>query len=896
MIKNTFLYLGLLVIVSWGIVVRAAAESPLTCANAAMKPTHDYAYLIGSANFFDPAGDLKSGSTFCRLANGTPSAAAEGAEHLSLRFDSSSNRVDGEIPITNPQPPSTLLPPGTTTLSLSVQSNENTACAFSMGTAKPYDEMTPFDQGAGTMVHQTTLSNLDPDPNVVNNIYVRCDSQPDYLLQLKYRSLSQVNPSYPRTGNLWGWWDLHAKGLPYMARIDLWLAAAGATTDEIRELRHLNPDIRILTNINAVDNANLPDDYYLKDVNGNRLEVWPNSYRLNLTKPYVAEYQARYAYQRMLDKDLMFDGVFFDNVFTTQSWYKYDIHGNRFLVDADENGVEDDPDALDAAWKAGVFHELETFRALMPHAIMSGHGMNIDEPGLAEIFNGISIGFGTANVLEGEMIFADLWDKYNAWHELARQPHVTMIESSPPDQIAYGYDYSPWDKIPPSTLEFARTYYPYVRFGLALTLMNDGYFAHEFGDTWHGNDWWYDELDFDLGYPLGPAERVDVGVPAGENKIVNGGFEADISDPWRFGVNEAEGNIATLSRDTTDKDAGAASARIDVAATSGVAWHIHLSQYNRSLEQGVTYDVSFWAKSDTQRTISLGAQKGSPDWRNYGLQRRVLVDTEWKKYTVSFKANETTDEARILFQVGETTGTVWLDDVRLTVRPPDVYQRKFTNGLVLLNGSQEQQEITVGPGYQRLQGQQAPRYETILDDREATFSTTGTWTSVKYDSGEWTAAGPFYHCWQENCHERSGSEGEARWDLEIQAADTYTITTWWPAAPQADTWNQNVTYEVVVGEQVVASETFDQRSGGDEWHFVAEVPLSPDNINYVRMHCQGEAPCLADALHLRSRARYNDGSSAEKVTLQPLDGIILARFKGPDVSLPLIFLPLILKK
>ncbi len=97
-----------------------------------------------------------------------------------------------------------------------------------------------------------------------------------------------------------------------------------------------------------------------------------------------------------------------------------------------------------------------------------------------------------------------------------------------------------------------------------------------------------------------------------------------------------------------------------------------------------------------------------------------------------------------------------------------------------------------------------------------------------------------------------------------------------------------MTYEVVVGEQVVASQTFDQRSGGDEWHFVAEVPLSPNNINYVRMHCQSEAPCIADALHLRSRARYNDGSSAKNVTLQPLDGIVLARSKGSDVYLPLV--------
>ncbi|MFN8454765.1 MAG: carbohydrate binding domain-containing protein [Anaerolineae bacterium] len=738
------------------------------------------------------------------------------------------------------------------------------------------------------MLHQTTLRNLNPDPNVVNNVYVRCASQPDYLLQLKYRSLSQTNPSYPRTGNLWGWWDLHDKGLPYMARIDLWLGAADATADQVRELRRLNPNIRILTNINTVDGDNLPDDYYLKDIHGNRLEVWPGSYSLNLTKPYVAEHQAQYAYQRMLENNMMFDGVFFDNVFTTISWRDNDIYGHHFLVDADENGVEDDPATLDAAWKAGVLHELETFRALMPHAILSGHATDIDEPGMAEIFNGISIGFRTADVLEGEKIFADLWADYQAWNELARQPRVTMIESSPPDQIAYGYDYSPWEKIPPSTLEFARTYYPYMRFGLALTLMNDGYFAHEFGDTWHGNDWWYDELNFELGYPLGPAERVDVGVPPGENQMVNGSFEAAIGEPWRFQVNESEGNRATVSRDTTDKAVGAASARIDVTAASGVEWHIHLSQYNRSLQQGVVYDVSFWAKSNTRRRITLGAQKGSADWRSYGLRRHVLIDTNWKQYTVSFAATETTNEARLLFQVGETTGTVWLDEVRMTVRPPDVYQRKFTNGLVLLNGSQEPREITVGSGYWRLQGQQAPRYETIVDDKEAYFSTSGSWTAVKYDSGESQASGPFYHCWKETCHQRSGSQGEARWNLNIQAADTYTITAWWPAAPQAATWNQKVTYEVVAGGQVVASKTFDQRSGGDEWHFVAEAPLSPNQINYIRMRCQGGAPCLADAVHVRSRARYNDGSAAEKVTLQPLDGIILSRFKTSGIYLPVI--------
>lgn len=70
----------------------------------------------------------------------------------------------------------------------------------------------------------------------------------------------------------------------------------------------------------------------------------------------------------------------------------YDIYGNVVQIDADEDGQPDDPDDLDAAWKAGVLHEMRTFRALMPHAIVTGHAMDIYEPGIADLFNGISSG------------------------------------------------------------------------------------------------------------------------------------------------------------------------------------------------------------------------------------------------------------------------------------------------------------------------------------------------------------------------------------------------------------------------------------------------------------------------------------------------------------------------
>ena len=71
--------------------------------------------------------------------------------------------------------------------------------------------------------------------------------------------------------------------------------------------------------------------------------------------------------------------------------------------------------------------------------------------------------FGPQMYWKGDVVY-ELWDEYNALEQLSRKPAVTMIESSPMDQISYGYDYSPWEKIPASTLDFARTYYPYVRF------------------------------------------------------------------------------------------------------------------------------------------------------------------------------------------------------------------------------------------------------------------------------------------------------------------------------------------------------------------------------------------------------------------------------------------------
>ena len=807
-----------------------------------------------------PLADLQPGDTVALEAGGCTSAPF---------------RWQG-LPLTGADPVSTLLPPGTDAVGFSVRSAVPASCGYSVGAPLDFDAMTPFVEGQGETAHGTVFRGLSPDANTVNSVYVRCSSDPGYVLKLQYRSLPEVRAGFPRKGNLWGSSGLAAKGLEYAARIDLYLGA-NFNAAEIRRLRELNPNILILTSINTVENFGLPEDYYLHDTRGNRIEVWPGTYRLNLTKPYVAEYQARYAYEQILDGGLMVDGCFFDNFFTTQAWLKADIHGNPVQVDADEDGKPDDPKWLDAAWKAGVFHELETWRALMPHALASGHLPRPPQGEFAAIFNGDSIGFMTSDALEGKTAFQNLWDAYNNWFEMGRQPVVMMIESTPHDQISYGYDYDPVRKIPASTLEFARTYYPNVRFGLAFTLMNDGYFAHEYGDTWHGNDWWYDELDFNLGQPLGPAAREPAPAVSQVNRVDNGAFEQPLEGTWRLTLNTSQGAAASTMRDTAQAAEGAACARISINASDGVDWHVDFNQVNRSLVKGVAYDLIFRAKADRERPISLATQKQTADWRNYGLSRQVTLGTEWKEYTVTFTANETVRDSRMQFFVGAHAGDVWIDDVRLVEHPPDVFRREFENGLVLLNGTRERRTVALGPGYRRLSGEQAPRFQYIVDDDGPEFSATGAWRVANYDSGEWKSAGPFYHDWGPACHQLDGRDGAAEWKLGIREDDTYTVEAWWPAAPGG--WSKRVVYEVVAGGRVVATAALDQSTGGDEWHEIARVPLAAAEAPLVRVRNEGDAPAIADAVHVRSARRYNDGGAAGVVTLEAMDGIVLERVR-----------------
>jgi uncharacterized protein (TIGR03437 family) len=798
------------------------------------------------------------------------------------------------VPISNLAPPSGLLTAGSSSVTVTFKTLQATTCRYSTGVASDYAAMLALDTGPPTASHQGVINGLSADPRVVNRVYIRCASNADYMQSATYRVVSAPGSTYPRVGNIWIGGYVFNNALDQAQKTQLVLGANGLSAANIAQLRTTNPSFLNIPSVNVADNGgegSPPDAYFLKDVHGNKIADWcsPLRYVLNVTKPGVPQFLAQYAYQLLAQSNFVSDGLFFDSFGTTIPQPFTDCYGNVVQIDANGDGVADDPATLNAAWRAGEYAVVSSFRSLAPGAYVSGHVL--ESPAQAQslaAFNGTSLEFHTQNVREGTSSFGQLWDLYQAWNSQAAAPAMPMVQACPPDQLSYGYGYFPLKAMLPSTVEFARAFYPNMRFGLALTLMGDGFFGFDFGDEAPQVAWWYDEYDFKLGTPIGPAAQVEAGQTA--NLLTNSGFENALTG-WRLIVNNDGQAKATAAVDSTIAADGLSSAHVAIQSPGTVNWHIDLEQDNLPLTAGTEYRLQFWARADAPRTITVFSQGGAPNFPNYGLSAQIAIGTSWSLYSASFTATATAKDGRLEFWAGDIAGSVWLDDVQLSTQTAPVYRRDFTNGIVLLNGAPTPQTVALEPGFQRFTGKQAPLYQSIADDADAGFSATGSWNTITYNTGSYGPAaknlpsepqnynGPYYHCWQGSCHQLDSGGGQAQWNLNLPADGQYSIQVWLPAAPGAANWTKSAVYEVVAGGNVVASATIDQTTAtlGDAWHPVATVNLKTADTPYLRVHNAGSGSLIADAVYLASAALYNDGSPAPQVTIAGFDGILLQR-------------------
>jgi hypothetical protein len=140
---------------------------------------------------------------------------------------------------------------------------------------------------------------------------------------------------------------------------------------------------------------------------------------------------------------------------------------------------------MNSLWAAGTTKMLKNTRELLGHKIILGNG---------------NIYLGYQPYLNGMMLedFVSSWESNGTWAgamntyskigNMNQYPQVTVINSYDKD----------------------RNNYSRVRFGLASVLLDDhGFFSYDYDNTNHGQLWWYDEYDLNLGNPTSVAYNLN---------------------------------------------------------------------------------------------------------------------------------------------------------------------------------------------------------------------------------------------------------------------------------------------------------------------------------------------------------------------------------------------------
>lgn len=133
-------------------------------------------------------------------------------------------------------------------------------------------------------------------------------------------------------------------------------------------------------------------------------------------------------------------------------------------------------------------------------------------------------------------------------------------------------------------------------------------------------------------------------------------YTSDFSDDFDgWSLSNQGGASSNLSR---------VNGALKVAISNGgtASWHVQLSKNGFALKNGETYQLRFRARSTVDKNVSgyLGMNK-SP-WSQYGSTNAFVTD-EWEDFQLLFVMNSDDNDARIVFDMGNSLGNVEITDI-----------------------------------------------------------------------------------------------------------------------------------------------------------------------------------------------------------------------------------------
>ena len=107
--------------------------------------------------------------------------------------------------------------------------------------------------------------------------------------------------------------------------------------------------------------------------------------------------------------------------------------------------------------------------------------------------------------------------------------------------------------------------------------------------------------------------------------------------------------------------------RLGKLQLNGTDWHLQFHQLGLDLKAGQSYTLSFAARAERPRAMSVSVMLDQGPWRNVGLDERIGLTTGWQCYSFTFTAHDTVaTHARVTFVFGNDASDVLLADVSLS--------------------------------------------------------------------------------------------------------------------------------------------------------------------------------------------------------------------------------------
>ena len=175
-----------------------------------------------------------------------------------------------------------------------------------------------------------------------------------------------------------------------------------------------------------------------------------------------------------------------------------------------------------------------------------------------------------------------------------------------------------------------------------------------------------------------------------QNLISNPGFETGTTGAgWTLWTDaSATTAVSAVTYPATGAHSGTRYARVDVTVPAEQNWHI---QYqippDWTAVNGMTYELKFWAKSDSGTNIHVAVQDGPDNNYAYRTGTSFGIATAWTEYVVSYTSDVAGNGAlRFNLYVGESRDTYSFDDfsllaVTVPVRPGAPGVEAATQGL-----------------------------------------------------------------------------------------------------------------------------------------------------------------------------------------------------------------------